>query len=113
MDQQKNNLIHGFISFWTIIVVLFIVVVVIAGAWFFWPKSAPEKIDNFEECLQAGYPVLESYPRQCRTSAGQMFVEEVETCQNLCNDGICQEIVCLAIGCPCPETKESCPADCQ
>ncbi|MEM5870266.1 MAG: hypothetical protein QXR09_03845 [Candidatus Aenigmatarchaeota archaeon] len=33
-------------------------------------------------------------------------------CKNLCGDGTCQEIVCLAIGCPCPETKESCPQDC-
>jgi putative hemolysin len=33
-------------------------------------------------------------------------------CKDLCGDGICQEIVCMAIGCPCPETKESCPIDC-
>ena len=25
---------------------------------------------------------------------------------------MCQEIVCLAIGCPCAETPESCPSDC-
>jgi len=36
-----------------------------------------------------------------------------DTCQNLCGDGICQEVVCEAIGCPCPETPESCPQDCQ
>jgi hypothetical protein len=35
-----------------------------------------------------------------------------ETCKNLCGDGTCQEIVCLAIGCPCSETSESCPQDC-
>jgi len=35
-----------------------------------------------------------------------------DTCQNLCGDGICQEVVCEAIGCPCPETSESCPQDC-
>lgn len=33
-------------------------------------------------------------------------------CKNQCGDGICQEIVCLAVGCPCPETKESCSQDC-
>ncbi len=37
---------------------------------------------------------------------------ETPTCKNLCGDGTCQEIVCMAIGCPCPETKESCPQDC-
>lgn len=34
-------------------------------------------INSFEACLQAGYPVMESYPRQCRTADGQLFVEEV------------------------------------
>ncbi len=34
-------------------------------------------------------------------------------CKDLCGDGICQEVVCLAIGCPCPETPETCPKDCK
>ncbi|MEM7826813.1 MAG: DUF333 domain-containing protein [Candidatus Aenigmatarchaeota archaeon] len=34
-------------------------------------------------------------------------------CENLCGDGICQRIVCMALGCPCPETAESCPQDCK
>ncbi|MEM5828993.1 MAG: DUF333 domain-containing protein [Candidatus Aenigmatarchaeota archaeon] len=36
-----------------------------------------------------------------------------ESCKNLCGDGICQRFVCLAIGCPCPETEETCPDDCS
>jgi hypothetical protein len=36
-----------------------------------------------------------------------------DTCKNLCGDGVCQEIVCLAIGCPCSETAASCPQDCS
>ncbi|OGY42337.1 MAG: hypothetical protein A2Y67_04390 [Candidatus Buchananbacteria bacterium RBG_13_39_9] len=35
------------------------------------------------------------------------------TCKNMCGDGICQEIVCLAIGCPCAETAQNCPQDCK
>lgn len=35
-----------------------------------------------------------------------------ESCKDLCGNGTCQEIVCMAIGCPCAETKESCPQDC-
>jgi eight-cysteine-cluster-containing protein len=34
-------------------------------------------ITNFEECAQAGNPVMESYPRQCRSVDGRLFVEEV------------------------------------
>lgn len=37
----------------------------------------------------------------------------VETCEDTCGDGQCAEIVCLAIGCPCAETPQSCPADCK
>jgi hypothetical protein len=36
-----------------------------------------------------------------------------EGCKNLCGDGICQELVCMAIGCPCPETPMNCPVDCK
>lgn len=34
-------------------------------------------ITNFEECAKAGYPVAESYPRECRTPDGGLFVEKV------------------------------------
>jgi hypothetical protein len=34
-------------------------------------------IRNFEECVAAGYPVMESYPRQCRVPGGPTFIEEL------------------------------------
>src|SRR3989344_9169630 len=34
-------------------------------------------ISTFEECADAGFPVMESYPRQCRTPDGKNFVEEI------------------------------------
>ncbi len=34
-------------------------------------------------------------------------------CLDRCGDHICAEVVCMGAGCPCPETPESCPADCQ
>jgi len=37
----------------------------------------PAEITNFEECANAGYPIMESYPRQCRTPDGQTFTEVV------------------------------------
>jgi hypothetical protein len=33
-------------------------------------------------------------------------------CRDLCGDGVCQEVVCMAVGCPCPETPQTCPEDC-
>jgi eight-cysteine-cluster-containing protein len=36
-----------------------------------------EDINSFEECIEAGYPVMESYPEQCAVPGGQTFVKEV------------------------------------
>lgn len=37
------------------------------------------RVTNFEECAAAGNPVMESYPRQCRTPDGSHFVESIPT----------------------------------
>ena len=34
-------------------------------------------IKKFEDCVAAGNPFMESNPRQCRTSDGKNFVEEI------------------------------------
>ena len=34
-------------------------------------------IGTFEECVAAGYPVLEGYPRQCSVPGGPTFTEQV------------------------------------
>ena len=34
-------------------------------------------ITNFEECIAAGNPAMESHPRQCKTVDGKHFVEEI------------------------------------
>ncbi len=45
-------------------------------------------VTSFAECAAAGFPVMESYPRQCRVPGGTTFVEQVppqaltaETCR--------------------------------
>ena len=74
-----------------------------------------EDITTYDECVRAGNLVMESYPRQCATPDGKHFVEEIDkpVCKNLCGDGRCEEFVCLAIGCPCAESAETCPEDCN
>ena len=37
------------------------------------------QIRSFNDCAAAGYPIMESYPRQCKTSDGLNFVEQVAT----------------------------------
>ena len=34
-------------------------------------------ITNFDDCLAAGFPIMESYPRQCRAADGTIYVEDI------------------------------------
>ena len=36
-------------------------------------------VSSFEECANAGYPILESYPAQCRTPEGAIFIQSAES----------------------------------
>ncbi|MCP4647952.1 MAG: hypothetical protein GY852_09520 [bacterium] len=38
----------------------------------------PVEINSFDECAAAGYPIMESYPRQCAVPGGETFTEEVD-----------------------------------
>lgn len=35
-------------------------------------------INSFEECANAGFPVIQSYPKKCAIPGGMSFVEEIE-----------------------------------
>jgi len=51
------------------------------GSWEYKPLKGQcefvcqQTIKNFEECISAGHPILESYPRQCRTPSGETYTE--------------------------------------
>lgn len=40
--------------------------------------ASPTTINSFQDCATAGYPIMESYPEQCRTPDGRTFVRELE-----------------------------------
>lgn len=44
----------------------------------------PELVTDFESCEKAGFPVMESYPRQCMDSLGNNYVENLEDHASLC-----------------------------
>ena len=55
-------------------------------------------IASFEDCVAAGNPVMESYPRQCRTPDGKNFVENISP--NGPEDGLgLQMNGCAVAGC--------------
>ena len=55
-----------------VIAVALLLLVLIPYAW-----SSQSKITSFEECVARGFPVMESYPRQCRTFNGDLFAENI------------------------------------
>ncbi|MGC9310308.1 MAG: hypothetical protein ACP5E4_01135 [Candidatus Aenigmatarchaeota archaeon] len=45
------------------------------------------EISSFEECVEAGYPVMESYPRRCMTPDGRSFTESLNpSMEYLCEE---------------------------
>jgi hypothetical protein len=70
---RLGQVLMWFIAFIVLVVIL---IVVVRGI-----RSVPS-VTNFTECAAAGYPIMESYPRQCRTSDGRTFVEEVSSSIN-------------------------------
>jgi len=44
-----------------------------------WQKPGLSEINSFEDCVKAGYPVMESFPEQCKTPDGRTFINEKQT----------------------------------
>jgi len=76
----------------TIILIILIVIGAVVGiaGYSFYLNSLPEtgnsNIDNtivdFDTCAAAGFPIMESYPPQCRTADGRTFVQNVNQIAN-------------------------------
>jgi len=73
------------------------------------------EVNSFNDCVEAGYPILRSLPPKCITPGGEMFVDlsDKSLCVDSCGNGVCDEMVCLGDGCACAATPENCPKDCQ
>lgn len=58
-----------------VVIIVLSVLVVALGSWlvvraFFSPAPS---VNSYAECVAAGYPILETYPEQCRTPDGRTF----------------------------------------
>ena len=38
---------------------------------------SPSTVNSFEQCAEHGYPIMESYPEQCRTPDGRVFMKVI------------------------------------
>ena len=48
------------------LILLVILMLVLGSILFFTQEAGQQHVTNFEDCVAAGNPVMESYPRQCR-----------------------------------------------
>jgi hypothetical protein len=74
-------------------------------------KPAPK---SYQECVEQGGAIT---GKVCKTEGGLIFINKEQVkdavCVDRCGDSVCQELVCMAVGCPCAETAQSCPKDCK
>lgn len=65
------------------VIILAIVLILLAAYYYFFLRTDEIPVNNtisvisFDSCAKAGYPVLESFPRQCKTPDGRTFVEDI------------------------------------
>jgi hypothetical protein len=100
--------LNGIILIFIVIVILIIIGIIVKSA-----LLPSQKITNFEECIDAGNPAMESYPRQCRDSeSDRTFTEETRivvslpceadelNCNNFKNQQVAQDMfeACGGVG---------------
>jgi hypothetical protein len=61
---------------WKILGILLISALII-GMYLFTQQKPQQPVLSFEECVAAGNPVMESYPRQCTAKDGAHFTENI------------------------------------
>lgn len=72
-------------------VIIFSVLLLSYSGLAYWRSRQLLKINSFELCRAAGFPVMESFPEVCRTSDGRSFVRQLQN-QLITVSG---ELVCL------------------
>ncbi len=60
-----------------VIAVLVSLILIAFGVYLSVNSFQKEQINDFQECLDAGFPVMESYPRQCSAN-GKTFIETLD-----------------------------------
>ncbi len=66
----------------TILITLASLVLVLIAGFAIWRFAAPEsysQIASYDACAAAGYPILETYPEQCRLPDGRMFIRDIDS----------------------------------
>lgn len=85
--------------------IIWIVALLILVAMLVYPLLTREKapvIGSFQECMDAGYPIMESYPRQCNAD-GNNFVEDIDPIQEPWQEDEEEAVFCTMDAKACPD----------
>jgi dipeptidase E len=74
-EKIKIKIALKIISIIAVILLISFWILALTSPKLFLPKKP---IINFEDCAKAGYPILETYPEQCRTPDGKTFIKEIK-----------------------------------
>lgn len=58
---------------------IMVVVIVAIVFWYMKKDTDYAAVASFEECVAAGYPIMETFPEQCRTPDGRTFTRATST----------------------------------
>lgn len=83
---------------------IILLIVLIAGC----TSSDYSYINSYEDCVNAGFPIMESYPEQCATPDGRSFTRVLDafcgwstnatcTSDDECTTGGCSSQVCQGV----------------
>lgn len=57
--------------------VLIILIASSIGGYYLYNQQKIAQVNSFEDCVAAGYPVMESMPQKCRTPDGRNFTDKI------------------------------------
>ena len=61
-----------------VLIAVVLLFVVVSAFFLFYGNDEVEDVESFDDCMAAGFAVMESYPRQCIDDDGNVFIEEVD-----------------------------------
>ena len=88
------------------LIILFTLAAALFGSYFFLvpllQNGSDAVIASFQECADAGNPIMESYPRGCRTPDGKLFVEDIGGSASLTTGNILEKAGLIRLDSPQP-----------
>lgn len=93
---MKKKIIYLIIIFIALIVAFSLIL----GFFGVLPPKSPSK--DFNDCAQAGNPILETFPPQCRTPDGKIFTEAVGILRGKVSVGPICPVERIGVPCPVP-----------